>query len=400
MTTYGVTSLGFVAKTTEVILAEITAEALQLIDPNLNTAPTEPIGQILGIMAKRERALWEALEAAFVALDPDAAEDFSLENLCALTGVRRNPATRSVLRDVAVTLADGATLPAGSTAHVLNQPTRLFRSISEVVANVGAGVYNVDFESVDFGPVPANAGTLTVIAGPVTGWSAVTNPTDAILGELEEEDTALRIRREASLQAQGGSGIDHVRSDLYALADSEDVANDFAAFVYENTTRFTDADGRPGHSIECVIYDGLVPALDDVDIAQTIWDSKGSGVGTYGTSSAVATDAVGDSHLVYFARAVQVPIYIDAIITTRSGISVASVSAAVKTKLVEFGRAEFPLGEDVIALALRAAILEVPGVVDVPTFELGTSPSPSGTANIPITIREIATFDTSRITVA
>jgi uncharacterized phage protein gp47/JayE len=395
---FGITATGFVRKTYQDCLAELTAEVLQEVDPNLNTAPTEPIGQILGIFARKEAEMWELLEIAFNSLDPDAAEDFLQENLCALTGVRRNPATYSLCKDVAVTLTDGATLPAGSLAHVEDKPTYVFASVSDVTANVGAGVYSVDFRATTAGPVPANTGKLNVIAGPVTGWSAVSNPTDAILGDPEEDDTQLRIRREASLQATGGSGVDHIRSDLYALADEKDVT-DFSAYVYENTADFTDSFGRPPHSIECVIYDGLVPGLEDDDIAQRIWDSKASGVGTYGSVDGTATDAAAGTHVVRFNRADLVEIYVDLTLETAPGVSVASVSQAVKTAIVTYAAEHYGLGDDVIALAVRAAAL-VPGVVDVPTFFIDITASPAATANIPMTIREKAVFDTSRITVA
>jgi len=43
--------------------------------------------------------------------------------------------------------------------------------------------------------------------------------------------------------------------------------------------------------------------------------------------------------------------------------------------------------------------LTLAGVLDVPTFYLGFSASPSGTANLTIGTREIATFDVARVVV-
>ncbi len=39
----------------------------------------------------------------------------------------------------------------------------------------------------------------------------------------------------------------------------------------------------------------------------------------------------------------------------------------------------------------------LPGMVDATPFFIGTSPSPSGSSLIPITIRQIATFDPNNI---
>lgn len=396
MTDFGITATGFVPKTVQDIYSEITASALAEIDPNLDTSPEQPVGQLLGLCARREGALWELLVIAFNAMNPDAAEGFLQENLCALTGVRRLPSTQSRLKDVSVTLDAGATLPAGSLAAVLNEPTRQFASEKAVTA-VAAGDYPVDFLSVAYGPVPANAGTLTVIAAPVTGWSAVTNPTDALPGREEETDTEMRIRREASVQAAGGSGIDHIRADLLAMNDGLGMES---AVVYENTRDYPDAFGRPGHSIEAVIFDGLSPAFANDEIAQVLWDSKGSGAATYGDLRAHAIDATGATQNVRFNRAEQVPIYFDLTLTVDVGIVIADIAPDVKEAMVTAGRLNRKAGDSVIALAMRAAALKVSGVLDVPTFALDVTASPVAMANLTMTLRQIATFDTSRITVA
>jgi hypothetical protein len=59
----------------------------------------------------------------------------------------------------------------------------------------------------------------------------------------------------------------------------------------------------------------------------------------------------------------------------------------------------YAVGEDVVALFLRAACFNVAGVVDVPTFTLDFVPSPVNTGNLTIGTFERATFDTSLITV-
>ncbi len=64
--------------------------------------------------------------------------------------------------------------------------------------------------------------------------------------------------------------------------------------------------------------------------------------------------------------------------------------------IVTYGRTHFGLGDDVIALGLRAAALIV-GVSDVPTFTLGFAPGPVATANLPIAVRERSYFDISLI---
>ena len=57
------------------------------------------------------------------------------------------------------------------------------------------------------------------------------------------------------------------------------------------------------------------------------------------------------------------------------------------------------IGEDVIFLAYNCIPLEEAGVLDVTAFFTGFAPAPTGTINLVIAIRELAKFDTSRITI-
>src|SRR5262249_36114068 len=89
-------------------------------------------------------------------------------------------------------------------------------------------------EAVDTGPLPAPAGTLTVIDTPVAGLSSVTNAADAILGRNQETDSELRIRREEELRAAGKGTVDAIRALLL------EVLNVVQAKVLQNHS------GRPG----------------------------------------------------------------------------------------------------------------------------------------------------------
>ena len=52
---------------------------------------------------------------------------------------------------------------------------------------------------------------------------------------------------------------------------------------------YTDAEGRPPHSFECVIDGGT-----DADIAQVIWDNMANGIQPYGNTSEVIQDSQGE----------------------------------------------------------------------------------------------------------
>lgn len=386
----GVTPQGFVAKTIEEEKASIEADELSTIDPALNLQPEQPVGQLNAIVSKKLAELWELGAVAYNAFDRDAAEGRLLDNIGALTGTPREPARKS---QVTVTLTLGAGFSKAAGEMMANVPGQDAKWTNrDAVTSTSAGTYSAVFESVDYGPIPANAGTLTQITNSLAGWTAITNPLDATLGALEETDTAYRQRQEADLAAPGASTVDAMASDI------RDVAGVEQAFVFENTSLVTDGEGLPGKAFEVVIYDGAVPAADDDEVAQAIWDSKPSGAQSYGTSSGTAIDKNGDPQTVYFSRAVVVPIYLEFDVSVDAQKFPAGGATLIKTAATDRGN-ELALGDDVVALVIASAALSVQGVKDVTSLRLGLAASPVGTANLTIGSRSIAKFDTSRIVV-
>lgn len=391
----GVTPEGFVAKTIEEIKGELEADQLETLDPTLVLSPDQPFGQINAAHSKKLAELWEIAQVCYNAFDRDAAEDRLLDNVGGMTGTPRAKARKSL---VACTVNLGAAFsqPAGALmANVLGQPTIQFVNRDAIVSTT-AGDYTAYFECIVTGPVAVNAGTLTQKTNSVTGWNSITNPTDAIPGALVEEDPDYRQRQVDELTAPGASTTDAIRTDLLELSGV------LQAFVFENVTLVTNSDGLHGKAIECVVYDGPVPAASDTAIAQAIWNSKPSGAETQGTSSALAIDKLGVARTVYFSRAVIQSIYLELDIKVDASRFPVGGTTLVKTTAVKEGNA-LNLGDDVIALDLRAAPLErlggVPGVTDVIAIRLGFSPSPVGIVNLDITGRQIARFDTSRVVV-
>lgn len=394
MSDVGVLSTGFVAKTQETALTELSADTTSNIHPTLNTSPTGPMGQLLGIVAQKVAKAWELLNVAYTAFDPDQAEYYLLDAVCAITGTIRNPATKSLIRDVTVNLDASTTLPAGSVANVVDQPTIRFVSTEDVTNGAtGAADVTVDFECEVTGPVPCYADTLTVITAAVGGWNSVTNDTDAVPGRNQETDTELRVRRTAELSRPGACTVDAIRADLL------EIDGVLQAFVFENTTNTTNGDGLPAHSIECVVFDGPTPAADDDDIVAVVWGSKAGGIQTYGQDSGTIVDALGNTQTVYFSRATVKPTYLEIDITIDSDTFPEDGDAQVKQAIKDKGDAILLLGTDVVSLFYKSAAISVVGVTDAPTLRLGFTASPVGTANLTVGGREIAELDTTRIVV-
>lgn len=427
----GVSATGFVPKTVDELQTDISEAETSIIDPTLDTSPEEPIGQLNGIFASKLAELWELAGVAYNGYNRDSAEGPQLDNCNGLTGTKRLPATPSYTLQTCIFSQDG-TYPAGSlTVSVNGQTSVQFTNGFDVVivlsglnhiATVAGKVLatsptlpitvpKIKFLCTQNGPTIANAGTLATIATPVVGWTSTTNPTDATLGSLIEQDTPYRLRGDQEISAVGSGNPDALRADLL------NVPGVIQAFVIENTGDSQDAYGNPAHSFRVVIWDGASPAASDDDIAQVIWDDKPTGIDPVGlVTDGQALDSNNQIHYMPFNRAAQDLLYLDITATPIPGVIIDSTLAlAIKQAIVTSTLSKFvtapngtpalnpaylALGNTVVAEAMKSAVLASGlGVLDVPSLKLGFSPAPVGTANLDVGNLAIALADTSRITI-
>jgi hypothetical protein len=213
------------------------------------------------------------------------------------------------------------------------------------------------------------------------------NTLDADPGQNIETDEELRIRREELLRGIGAGSLEAIRARLLLLDDILQV------FIFENDEDTVDINGLPPHSFETVISGG-----DEQEIADEIFASKPVGIDTYGSTSKQVEDSQGFFHTIEFSRPTDEDIYIDVTVQIDAGDYPTDGDDQIKTALVAEGDTLL-IGEDVIALRFKAIPLDIAGVIDVTVFEIDTITPPVNTGNIVMGIRDLARFDTSRITV-
>lgn len=406
----GLTALGFEKRTLEDLLAQVEADEQAQISTSLDVSSSSPMGQINAVLMKTASELWDLAQAVYDGADPDKNSGDAQDAVAAITGTLREGARSSYTR-VGMALGAAVTVPAGavdSDGNVTAQgalmavdgnPAVQFTLIGLEatpgvvvpgdVTSAGAGTYYGRFTCTRTGPVLAPATQLDVIVTPIVGWTAASNPLDAVPGRDVESDSDLRTRREDELQAEGTSPADALRAKLLQVPGVLQVT------VFENDTDATDGNGLPPHSIECLVYDGASPAATDASIAQAIWDNKAAGIQTHGGTTANATDSQGNTRSMSFSRPTLKPVYFDVTITDVAGYP---GDLAVKEALVARG-AQLAMGDDVNLASFYPAVFDGGGVTDLTSFKAGFAPSPSGTTNLVIAARELATFDTGRITV-
>lgn len=391
----GLTTAGFQAETTADVQTSIQNDELALMDPALNLSPTQPLGQINGIFASAAANMWGLLAAIYAAIDPGGAVGVQLDNLCALTGVNRLPATATQVLCTLNLNASQSYTPGQLVANIVGLPQYTFTNVNAVVS-VGAGNYTgILFQCTQTGPIQALAGTLTVITTAVGGWNSITNPTTGTIGAVVENDTALRLRRASLLVAAGGCTIDSIRS---SLLNPTLVPGIITASVLENNGDITDGLGNPPHSFQALIWDGTGLVASNTQIAQAIWNSKPSGIRAYGATSALAVDATGKQQSVSFTRVTQLQCYFAVTVKTNP-LTFPSTGAALIQTAVANVLAALQSGQTVVALACEAAIMGVQGVTDITSFFLDVNPSPALTGNIVPTPFFLPTFNSCSVTI-
>ena len=243
-----------------------------------------------------------------------------------------------------------------------------------------------DLVAQNYGPIEQSPNTITTISTPVLGWDSVTNPISAVAGRYVETDEELRERFRVSKFERASNILEALYSALINLDTVEQVV------IYENDTDVVDANGLPPHSFMPIVLGGI-----STNIAQSIWENKPLGIRSYGNTSVTIYDSQGFPHDIGFERPNPVTIYIDLDITTNSDFP-QNGEQAIKDAIAAYMEAQFGIGEDVVYSRLYTPINSVPGH-QVNSLTIGTSPSPTGTVNIPIAFNELFSLDPNNIVI-
>lgn len=379
----GLTTTGFQRPLQAEIIADIVSAERGTISTSLDVSESTVIGNLNALFGDQAAQYWEVLEEAVNGLDPENATDARLVALCLLTGiVRRGPqkglCSCTVGLNAGVTFAPGALI-----AYTVNDPSNRWLNHATVTSTT-AGNYSAVFESEFTGPqAVAAAGTLTVLASPVTGWNTITNATDATPGTDQEDIETLRARREQSLALAGSGTVDAIRADVLQ------VAGVLQCLVEENTTDATVGNLTP-HSFRAVVWDGSPAAASNDAIAQAIHNTRPAGIPALGSLSGTAVKSDGTTTMVAFARATEVPIYVSANITSAVGVASADVKAAIAAAMPTL------VGGDVVYHKLAGSVF-IAGVDDYASFTIGIAPASVGTISLVIISTQIATLDLTHI---
>ncbi len=298
------------------LLAQLTAAYKLIYGNDIVITSDTPDGQTINIYIQADLDVEDLLAAIFSSFDPDQAIGATLDMRVGINGIQRQGGTFStsnveVVASRTVTLY-GLDNPAQQPFTIANNAGVQWVLQQSQVA-LAAGTYELAFQAVTPGAVIPLTNTLTVQVTPVVGVTVNNPDTYIALGENEETDAELRLRRQKSVSL-GSQGY-------YAglLAALENVNGVTFARIWENNTGTT-SDGSippgvpagiPGHSIWVIVAGSGAAA----SIAQAIYTKRNAGCGMYNTSPDVSAQSYavpqvdGSTFTVYWNNVKTIPLY-------------------------------------------------------------------------------------------
>lgn len=217
---------------------------------------------------------------------PLTAIGSALDTVIKINGLKRDKATYSTC-PVTLVGTPGTTISNGVAKDVNGVKWDLPATV--LISALGTASSIVKCEQP--GPISVSIGDIQNIENPTLGWASISNPDIATLGTTVEPDSVVRSRQAISTALPSRTILEGTKAAIAALSGVT------RSEVYENDTFLVDSNGLPAHSITAVVEGG-----QDADIAQAIFNKKGGGCYTNGTTSVSITDIYGQVSVIRFYR--------------------------------------------------------------------------------------------------
>lgn len=323
---------GLTTATQAELVAQYTAALQAIFGADINLGPSTPDGQLVMLFIQSVLDLQDLLIQIYNTFDPDNAIGVVLDQRVAINGIQRQagtftitPVTLTISQSVNLFGLDQSVQPVYTVADNAGNQWQL----QSTVTGLGTGSQVLTFQSATPGAITTVPNTITVPVTIILGVDAINNPTAyTTLGVNEESDAALKVRRQisVSLPSQG-----YLAGLIAAL---ENISGVTYAFVEENNTGSTNADGVPAHSI-WVIVSGSGAAAD---IANAIYTKRNAGCGMYasgfsGAQSYTITQVDGSPFTVYWDDVITVPLFVKFTATSLNKTTPPNI-AAIRAGLV------------------------------------------------------------------
>lgn len=378
------TAQGFQRKTYDDILTEQSARARLLFGDDIDVSENSVFGKILRLYCLDASDNQEIAEGVYLSAFPNTAKGVSLDRLCPLAGISRNPATYA-RHNITITGTAGTPVSMG---FLVSDGDVVFHTVSNYVIGSNGTVAAV-VECNESGTIGnVQSGTITTIVNPIAGVSSISHTSVGVAAIDTETDYSLRQRFSKAFVGTGSGTVDSIRGAILRISGVESV------LIKENSTNSTDSDGLPAHSFQCIVT--AASTVTNQQIAEAIFSKKPLGISTHGSTTVSVTDAGGTAHSVKFSHTSEVSVYVRCTIQTNSGYTSDS-EALIKQNIVNKINS-LENGDNVTATSLYGAIY-VDGVSDVTSLTISSNGTTYGTTAISISESQVARTATNKIEV-
>lgn len=249
-------SNGLEVATQQELIDSLSIYFKEIYGSEIDLSQETPDGQLINIFAQGGSDIRSLLLQLYNSFDPDNSSGRLLDERCALTNVFRKGGTFTTVR---VQIVTDKTVTLQGVDENYNDPNATGYTIQDDAGNqfvlvntqtLPAGTYNVMFRARQLGEVQVALNTLTNQVTVVLGVVSVNNPTAATVGENEETDSQLKLRRRRSVALSSTGYLNGLLATVLQLDGVVDAA------LYENPNDETDSNGIPPHAIWLVVDGG------------------------------------------------------------------------------------------------------------------------------------------------
>ena len=294
---------------------------VQIYGSDINVGSNTPDGNLVNIVALSKEDILQLLVSIYDSFDPDQAVGVALDSISQLCGIARQGGSYTqtnvlVTTTQAVNLV-GLDTPASTPFTISDANNNQFNlMVSQTIG--AAGSYTYAFQAVDVGYVQVIPNTITNIVTITLGVASVNNPsTPTVVGEDQETDAALRIRRQQSISIPSQGNLNGLIGGLESIYGVNQVV------VYQNSTASADAHGVPAYSIWAILDGGASGSIGTM-----IYDYWFPGIGMYGTTAVPITQVDGSVINMYYDPAVYQNFYASFNVHSKSSASVSGSALA------------------------------------------------------------------------
>ena len=274
------TDTGIILPIESDVLAGVQADINTAFGITLNPALETPQGQLATTMAaviadKDAQIAWIANQ-----VDPQYADGDFQDGIARIYFITRKPALPTVVT-VTLTGLNGTVVPAG----MLAQDATLNTYVNTGDATIGSsGTVTATFENIVTGPIPCLAGKLNRVYQAISGWDAITNPSDGVIGRPVETRAEFEYRRQNSVAKNAHGTLDSILGAVFSVSGVQD-----AYAIQNNTNTMITAGSTSTPLLPHSVYISVIGGTDS-DVGMAIHSKKDVGCDMNGNTTYIAED--------------------------------------------------------------------------------------------------------------